>query len=149
MKKLLLTTALSFVVISNAQALDSTGCGLGSTVWRGERGVAPQLLAVTTNGTSGTQTFGIMSGTLGCDPNGRITGGTGRIIGFLENNLDTFALDAARGEGETINIIASIANQDVKKVQEIIKSNFDKLFDDEDLHVAEVSQKLAKLLNIA
>ncbi|MBO4956390.1 MAG: DUF3015 family protein [Rickettsiales bacterium] len=90
-----------------------------------------------------------MSGTLGCDPNGRITGGTGRIIGFLENNLDTFALDAARGEGETINVIASIANQDVKKVQEIIKSNFDKLFDDEDLHVAEVSQKLAKLLNIA
>ena len=90
-----------------------------------------------------------MSGTLGCDPNGRITGGTGRIIGFLENNLDTFAFDAARGEGETINVIASIANQDVKKVQEIIKSNFDKLFDDEDLHVAEVSQKLAKLLNIA
>ena len=149
MKKIFLTTILSLTIIHTAKAVDSTGCGLGSTIWKGERGVAPQVLAVTTNGTSGSQTLGIVTGTLGCDPNGRITGGTGKILGFLANNLDSFALDASKGEGETINVIASIVNQDVKKVQEVITNNFDELFSGEDLQAVEVSQKLAKLLNVA
>ena len=149
MKKILLTAILSLTVINTAKAVDSTGCGLASTIWKGERGVVPQVLAVTTNGTSGSQTLGIVTGTLGCDPNGRITGGTGKILGFLANNLDNFALDAAKGEGETINVIASIVNQDVKKVQEVITNNFDELFSGEDLQAVEVSQKLAKLLNVA
>ena len=149
MKKILLTAILSLTVINTAKAVDSTGCGLGSTIWKGERGVAPQVLAVTTNGTSGSQTLGIVTGTLGCDPNGRITGGTGKILGFLANNLDSFALDASKGEGETINVIASIVNQDVKKVQEVITNNFNELFSSEDLQAVEVSQKLAKLLNVA
>lgn len=149
MKKILLTTILSLTVISNVKALDSTGCGLGSTIWKGESGVAPQILALTTNGTSANQSFGVTSGTLGCDPEGRITGGTGKIFVFLENNIDTFALDAARGEGETINVIASITDKDVEYVKEVIKNNFEELFVEEDLHVADVSVKLAKLLNIA
>lgn len=149
MKKILAVTALTLLIASNAQAIDSTGCGLGSTIWRGERGLAPQILAVTTNGTSGNQTFGITSGTLGCDREGRVTGGTGKIFAFLESNIDSFALDAAKGNGETINVIASIANKDVETVQEIIKNNFNELFPEEDIHVAEVSEKLATLLNIA
>lgn len=59
-----------------AQAIDSTGCGLGSMAWRGQSGILPQVAAATTNGTFGNQTFGITFGTSGCDPNGRITGGT-------------------------------------------------------------------------
>lgn len=73
-EKTLLTMGFISLLSANVYAIDSTGCGLGFIVWRGERGVAPQILAVTTNGTFGTQTFGITSGTSGCDPNGRITG---------------------------------------------------------------------------
>lgn len=75
MKKLYLASALATVLTlsSNAMAIDSTGCGLGSMAWRGQSGTAPQILAVTTNGSFGTQTFGISSGTSGCDQNGRIT----------------------------------------------------------------------------
>ena len=61
---------------TNASAYDSTGCGLGSMAWRGQSGIAPQILAVTTNGSFGNQTFGITFGTSGCDPNGRVSGGT-------------------------------------------------------------------------
>ena len=82
MKKLYLASALAVVMAfsSNAMAVDSTGCGLGSMAWRGQSGVVPQILAVTTNGTFGNQTFGISSGTSGCDQNGRVTGGTQRMV---------------------------------------------------------------------
>lgn len=149
MKKTLLTMGFISLLSANVYAIDSTGCGLGSIVWRGERGVAPQILAVTTNGTFGTQTFGITSGTSGCDPNGRITGGTGRIFAFLENNIDQFAFDVAKGNGETIDTIASIANKDSAETAKILKDNFDLLFADKDLNVVDLSVKVAELLNIA
>ena len=149
MKKLFFVVGFCCLGIGAARAIDSTGCGLGSVLWKGERGTVPQILAVTTNATSGNQTFGITSGTLGCDPYGRITGGTGRILVFLENNLDTFALDAARGEGETLNTLAAITNKDVEEVKKVVKSNFDDLFPEGDAHVADISIKLAALLNVA
>ena len=103
MKKLYLASALATVLTlsSNAMAIDSTGCGLGSMAWRGQSGTAPQILAVTTNGSFGTQTFGISSGTSGCDQNGRITGGTQRmVLNFLENNMSSMrlTLPAARAK---------------------------------------------------
>ncbi len=149
MKKIALCLAFSCLAICNAKAIDSTGCGLGSTIFKGQRGTVPQVLAVTTNATSGNQTFGITSGTLGCDPYGRITGGTGRILVFLENNFDNFALDASRGQGETINTLASITNRDVKEVEEVVKNNFNEIFTDENVNLVDVSEKLATLLNVA
>ena len=148
MKKILLLVLFISVFCFSAKAVDSTGCGLGSTVWKGQSGMLPQLMAVTTNGTSANQTFGITSGTSGCDPNGRITGGTGKILAFLEKNMDSFAIDVAKGEGETLNTLAQISNKDVNEIKKIVQDNFDYLFD-EDTHVAVLSIKLAELLNIA
>jgi hypothetical protein len=149
MKKVLGLAVLGLSLSSTlSYAIDSTGCGLGSTILKGQRGVLPQILAVTTNGTSASQTFGITSGTLGCDSNGKISGGTGKILVFLENNVDSFALDAARGEGETINVIASIAGLDSKETGILIKNNFDELFPNENVNVVEVSQKLSTILSI-
>lgn len=149
MKKILCLSALSFCLCNASYAIDSTGCGLGSTVFKGQKGVIPQILAVTTNMTSGNQTFGITSGTLGCDPNGRVTGGTGKVLVFLENNMDAFAFDAAKGNGETINVIASIANMNADEVGALIKGNFNTLFSDENVNVVDLSAKVAELLNIA
>lgn len=149
MKKTLLTMGFIGLLSANVYAIDSTGCGLGSTVWKGQQGTLPQILAVTTNGTSANQTFGITSGTLGCDPNGKITGGTGKVLVFLENNVDQFAFDVAKGNGETINTIASIAGKDSATTAKILKDNFDLLFADKDLNVVDLSVKVAELLNIA
>lgn len=150
MKKALCISAVLGVCLCNSSyAVDSTGCGLGSQIFKDQQGIGYQVLAVTTNATSGNQTFAISSGTSGCDPQGRITGGTKKVLGFLENNIDSFALDAAKGSGETIDVIASIANVDSAKAGEIIKDNFDNLFSDENVDVASVSEKVAKLLNIA
>ena len=100
MKKAALFLVLFLGSASNAFAYDSTGCGLGSLVFKGQKGPVPQVLAVTTNGSFGTQTFGITSNTSGCDSYGRITGGTGRMFAFLENNLDQFAADAASAKAK-------------------------------------------------
>jgi len=53
-------------VLSHASQ-KNTGCGLGSVIFKGQDALLFQILAVTTNGTSGNQTFGITTGTLNCD----------------------------------------------------------------------------------
>ncbi|MFR8206375.1 MAG: DUF3015 family protein [Alphaproteobacteria bacterium] len=71
------------------------------------------------------QTFGITFGTSGCDPDGRVTGGTGKmVLAFMENNMEQFAMDAAAGRGETIETLAGIVNMDSEKLGELTKENF-------------------------
>ena len=149
MKKLYLAMfALAVALFSaDAHAVDSTGCGLGSMAWRGQRGPIPQILAVTTNGIFGIQTFGISSGTSGCDPQGRISGGTGRMaLAFLENNMEQFALDASAGQGETIDTLAGILNVDSEKLGEISKNNFASLFPSENVDAVDVTANLLALI---
>lgn len=145
MKKAALFLVLFLGSASNAFAYDSTGCGLGSLVFKGQKGPVPQVLAVTTNGTY-TQTFGITSNTSGCDSYGRITGGTGRMFAFLENNLDQFAADAAVGKGETIEAIAAITGRDAETVGRVAHNNFAELFGDKDVSAVTVTLKMADLL---
>ena len=150
MKKKVLTLIFSigmFGSVYNAYSADSTGCGLGTTLWKGNSGVVPQVLAVTTNGTFANQTFGISSGTLHCDPNGRVTGASSRVFfAFLEGNVDAFALDCAKGEGETINTVADIAKIKPAKAGKILKENFNYLFSDENTDLVVLSEKLDLLL---
>lgn len=148
MKKILtLALFLGLAAMSNANAHDSTGCGLGSMAWRGQSGAIPQILAVTTNGIFGNQTFGITFGTSGCDTNGRITGGTQKmVLSFLENNMEQFAIDVAAGEGETLTTLAGIMNMDEKVVADRAYQNFAYLFDDENVDVVDVTLKFCEIM---
>lgn len=142
---LLLGTAL--FVSAPANALDSTGCGLGSMAWRGQSGIIPQVAAVTTNGIFGNQTFGITFGTSGCDPNGRVTGGTQKmILAFVENNMEQFALDAAAGHGETLSTLAGILNMDEKIVEEKTYKNFAVLFPNDNVDAVELTLKFYEIM---
>ena len=148
MKKISLALFLGAAMLMSApaHAVDSTGCGLGSMAWRGQRGRVPQILAATTNGIFGTQTFGITFGTSGCDPNGRITGGTGKMaLAFLENNMEQFAMDAAAGQGETIETLAGILNVDSQELGAKTKANFSVLFANADAEAADVTLKLLEI----
>ena len=142
---LLLGTAL--FISAPANALDSTGCGLGSMAWRGQSGIIPQVAAVTTNGIFGNQTFGITFGTSGCDPNGRVTGGTQKmILAFVENNMEQFALDAAAGHGETLSTLAGILNMDEKIVEEKTYKNFAILFPNDNVDAVELTLKFYEIM---
>ena len=144
MKKVYLLSAVVAGVlalsVNNVQAYDSTGCGLGSMAWRGQSGMIPQVLAVTTNGILGNQTFGISTGTSGCDPNGRVSGGTGRmLLAFLENNMEQFALDASIGQGETLTTVAGILNVDEGTLAVKLQNNFGVLFASNDVDVVDLT----------
>ena len=149
MKKVYFTSLVlgAMLVSANAFAVDSTGCGLGSMAWRGQKGIGPQVLAVTTNGSFSNQTFGITFGTSGCDPNGRVTGGTQKmVLAFLENNLEQFAMDAAAGQGETITTLAGIMNMDEKTVAEKTYQNFAVLFPNENVDAVDVTLKFYQIM---
>lgn len=152
MKKTLLLGAVfaaAICVSEPAGAIDSTGgCGLGSMAWRGQSGIIPQVLAITTNGSFGTNTFGITFGTSGCDPNGRVTGGTGKmVLAVIENNMEQFAMDASAGRGETIETIAGILNVDSEKLGAAAQQNFAYLFTDENVEAVDLALKMMELAN--
>ncbi|HQI81174.1 MAG TPA: DUF3015 family protein [Deltaproteobacteria bacterium] len=83
----------------------NTGCGLGSVIFKGQEGLLFQVLAVTTNGTFGNQTFGITSGTLNCAQPSRFASNE-RINTYVSENMDNLANDIARGQGEYLNTLA-------------------------------------------
>ena len=150
MKKIYLLSAVAAGILcltSNANAYDSTGCGLGSMAWRGQKGMGPQILAVTTNGSFSNQTFGITFGTSGCDPNGRISGGTQKmVLAFIENNMEQYALDAARGEGETLDTLAGMLNVDKNVFAAKSQQNFASIFPNSDVDAIYVTQQIFAMI---
>ena len=105
MKKLIAMTLLASSSVVMAD--QDVGCGLGTILFEGKSGVAPKVLAVTTNGTYGNQTFGITSGTLGCQPDGVISS-RARLSMFMGTNSERLARDMSVGHGESLNVLADL-----------------------------------------
>lgn len=146
MKKFLAAAAVAVALSAAPAHADNVGCGLGAVLLKGNSGMAVNLIATFLNGISANQTFGITTGTSGCTQNGRISGGTGRLFAFMENNLDQFAIDASRGHGETIYAVASIMDVPADKVGSVAKQNFALLFNGENADAVSVSLKMTELL---
>src|SRR5919109_631952 len=73
------------------------GCGLGKFVWSDyskQKSIAPQVMMATTNGTFGSQTFGISSGTSGCTNDGTIMA-EHKVTVFAAANYDTLSQEMA------------------------------------------------------
>jgi hypothetical protein len=105
MKKLF---AVALLASSSVVMADQdVGCGWGTMVWAGQSGVVPKILAATTNGTSYNQTFGITSGTAGCQADGVITSGA-RLSMFMGTNSERLARDMSVGKGETLESFSQL-----------------------------------------
>jgi hypothetical protein len=137
---LALTLATPAALAQEGETANSTGCGLGTIVFEGQKGIAPQILAVTTNGTSGNQTFGISSGTLGCTQEGVVRPPT-KVRMLLMSSLDSLAVDVARGDGETLASLASLLSvegQDRPRFFSALQNNFVRIFPNENVTAEEV-----------
>jgi len=108
MKKYLLAIAGIMIFSSSAFAAGygDAGCGLGSLIFGNQAGPI-QVLAVTTNGTSGNQSFGITSGTSNCDAKGFDTAKRDQEE-FVSNNFSGLAKDMASGQGEQLAALAGM-----------------------------------------
>ncbi len=104
----------------------TAGCGLGSMAFGNQPG-GVQILAATTNGLFGTQTFGISTGTSNCGKSAFALEGT-KI--FIEGNREALAKDAARGQGETIVALRHVAGcqADAAQLGQALQQNFPALF---------------------
>lgn len=148
MKKELLVAAV-FAIGSTSAMADNVGqCGWGSKVFDGQSGIAPQVLAVTTNGTSGSQTFGITSGTSGCTQDGAVSS-TWETAMFIDGNKNALARDTAAGQGETLDALAQLIGvdaQDKGAFAQLTQENFVRIFPSNDVTAAEIQVSLREVV---
>lgn len=105
MKVRILLAAAVLCGASFAQAQDS-GCGLGSMIIQ-ENTKVMQLLAATTNGSFGSQTFGISTGTSNCKSQ-QIVRNDKAIQYFAEANQADLSREIAQGQGEKLQTLAAL-----------------------------------------
>jgi hypothetical protein len=124
-------------------AYGSAGCGLGSLLFEPSTGFT-QVLAATTNGTSGNQTFGITSGTSNCDSG---PGSSASAKAFVQTNRSAMAKDIARGKGETISNLSALAGcRDSVAVGSKLQREFKTIFPNASVTDAQVSDKVVSVL---
>ncbi len=126
-KKFLAAVTTVVTLAASSAYAENTGCGWGTMVFEGDSGKGSEILAVTTNGTLGNQTFGISSGTGGCDEGATIASAEVQV--FASANMNKLARDMAVGEGETLDSLADlmkIDEADKAKLFTLTKINFDK-----------------------
>ncbi len=119
------------------------GCGLGSVVLGNNPGFV-QVFAATTNGTFGTQTFGITSGTSNCiNP----TPGASGARSFSETNRTAMAKDIARGQGETIRTVSALGGcKDPAAVGASLQKNYGRIVPDAEVSDRAFGQNVVEVL---
>ena len=142
-----LAAAALVALSSNVLAYGAAGCGLGSVIFKDQNGWVEQVLAATTNGTSGNQTFGITTGTLNCEGAGGPLAGGLKV--FIDQNLEQIAMDSARGQGETLDAMADMMGMtpaDEASFKQAMQSNFDRIFPNAQTNGEQASAAIAGVM---
>jgi hypothetical protein len=141
MKKLLVLAIALVSVSASAAQYGSAGCGLGNMIFEKDNTWWKQVLASTTNGTSGNQTFGISSGTLNCDS--PTPGKTAQVEAYIEANKMALANDIAKGNGETISGLSKVYGcTDSAAFGKALKSNYKSIYPTADVTTATVATEI-------
>ncbi|MBQ0746596.1 MAG: DUF3015 domain-containing protein [Marinobacter sp.] len=142
MKKLI---AGAILLGASSMAFAQPGCGVGAMIWKGQSGVAPHVLAATTNGTFGNQTFGMTTGTLGCQTNESVQS----MAMYMDSNIDKVARDMSRGNGEnleTLAVLLGVEATDRDAFRQILQDNFAAVFPSSDTTSGEAVDAIVALL---
>jgi hypothetical protein len=155
MKKIVLAALVTALTATSAlagSAHQNTGCGLGTVLWknRADGSVLFQVFQSTTNGSSGTQTFGITSGTLECSEPARFAGNE-RLKEFMVANMDNLAKDMATGQGETLNTFNELLQIPVDQRADFnqkLRSSFSQIFPHQQVAYADVMNNIVAVTAI-
>lgn len=149
MKKLFVTVLAAVPMAAMAAGENNVGtCGWGSKVFEGQRGIAPQVLAATTNGTFGNQTFGVTSGTSGCTQDGAVSSNWKTAL-FIDGNKQQLARDMAVGSGETLDSLAHLLGleaQDRALFNRVAKDNMARIFPSNEVATQQVVVSLREVM---
>lgn len=102
----MLKVIIAVLLLGSVASANDAGCGLGSIVIQKNSKIM-QLLAVTTNGTFGSQTFGITFGTSNCSANALVQNDK-QIQYFVEVNQQDLVREMAEGRGEKLSTLAAL-----------------------------------------
>jgi hypothetical protein len=129
------------------KAHNNVGCGLGTMLWKGNADNSSlfQAFQATTNGSFGSQTFGLTTGTSECSqPSAFVK--NDRLNEFVVANMDNLAKDIAMGGGETLAAFAELLQIPTEKRSEFyqkLQANFAKIFTSENVVLANVVDNVA------
>lgn len=87
-------------------AASGPGCGVGYLLFQGQRGVLPQVLAATTNGTF-MNTFGMTTGTSGCSQDGIVSREHETAV-YAQATIENLSQEMAQGQGEHLASLATL-----------------------------------------
>lgn len=150
MKKAIAIVALAtaFPMAAFADQDNVGGCGVGSLLFKGQSGVVAQVLAVTTNGSTGNQTFGISSGTLGCTQDGVVHSNMKTAM-FIGNNKDALARDMSVGNGEalaSLSHLMGVKQEDQAEFNRVTKDNVARIFAKDNVTTQQIVASLREVL---
>ena len=136
MLKKIALAALLAAGSSVAMADNDVGCGAGTQIWAGQKGIAPKILAATTNGIFTNQLLGITFGTLGCRQGGTVT-------------AESLARDMAVGQGESLNVLAELMQikaTDKARFFAVSKANFAEIYSSKNKNTLQVLDSLQSVM---
>lgn len=149
MKLVLTTAAMIAVMPMAAMAADASGsCGVGSKVFAGQKGIAPQVLAMTTNGTF-FQTVAVTAGTSGCTQDG-VVASNWKTAMYIDGNKDKLAMDMSKGSGESLDSLAhllGVKDADKAAFSRVTKENFARIFMGEQTTAEQIALGLKQVLS--
>jgi len=148
MKKLLIASAMLVSTSAFADAPGSQTCGWGNMLFAGQSGTPSHVLAATTNGSTGNNTFGMTFGTNGCSTDGTLTYGGKEMID-VSMIMDEFSEDVARGNGEALTAVAvslGVSEAERAHFEATLHNNFDTLFPSENATTEHVVSSMFSLM---
>ncbi|MGB3752216.1 MAG: DUF3015 family protein [Arcobacteraceae bacterium] len=146
MKKILLSTAATVLLATSAMATinNQTGCGLGSQIIKDDSTAIMLALQATTNGTSGNQTFGISSGTSGCQKTKFVM--NEQTQRFVASNMDQLSKEIAMGHGEAVSTLAELLEvEDKSAFIASLQKNYNAIYTSSNVQMADVLDNVSAI----
>lgn len=147
-KALIAAVLLGSSSVSFAGAAGGDGCGWGNMLFKGQSGLPFHLLATIVNGTSGNATFGMTTGTNGCDTSGALSYNGESLLG-MNGVLEEVAMDMAAGEGEALTALSvsmGVAAEDRDHFNSVMHDNFAQIFSSDEVTAGEVSDSIVAVM---
>lgn len=144
MKKFLISFAAVIALSSSVMAdvNSQTGCGLGSMIIKDNSTAVLLALQATTNGIFGNQTFGITSGTSGCQKTKFVMNEQAQE--FVASNMDQLAKEIAVGHGESVDTLAELLKiSDKATFSASLQQNYNSIYTSQNATMAVVLDNIA------
>lgn len=147
MKKILISIVVvaALSIAGFATVNNQTGCGLGSQIIKDDSSAVMLALQATLNGTTGSQTFGITSGTSGCRKASFVM--NERAAEFVASNMDQLSREIAIGQGESVSTLAELLNvQDKAAFAAALQTNYNAIYTSDKADMATVLDNVSTIV---